>query len=231
MRHIQKHTNWNVKEQQPRERLLRLGTDALSDQELLSIVLGSGSPGHSVGGVAGNLLRLVRGSLRRLFHSAPQTLQEVPGLGNARYCTLVAGMELGRRMASRTEKLEPSVNSAARAYQILREYVAHRQQETIVALFLDNRNRVLCFDEVAVRHQPAGSELDLRKLLKITLNRNAASLILAHNHPSGERKASSEDIAMSEDLARLLSSMGVELLDHLVITADGYERVPWRAAG
>jgi len=131
-------------------------------------------------------------------------------------------------MLLRDEQHGRAVNSPREAHALVRERLPPGAHETIVALYLDNRNRVLLCDEVAGRRLPAGSELDLRILLKSCLMTNASGIILAHNHPSGDPTASEQDIEMSRQLARLLSGIGVELIDHLVVTATGYARINWQ---
>ena len=222
---------WVKNSQKPRERLLYKGTAHLSDHELLTILLSSGSSKLSCASIALALLEKADRNLKTLFLAPPDWVQEVAGIGLAKYCTINAGMELGRRMSLRPIEAAPSISNANQAYAILREHIAHCPQETIFALFLDNRNHILCHEEVSAKSFPSGSELDLRKLLKTALNRNAASIILAHNHPSGETSPSREDVAMSIDLSSLLASMGIELLDHLIITEQGFTRIEWKPTG
>lgn len=218
---------WSIREQLPRERLRRLGPALLSDGELITAVLGSGSARGSAREIAERLLSRFQGSLRQLFSSHPAHLEQVPGMGRAKCSALLAGMELGRRMALRDEDGGLRVGSARQAWNIIREQIPSDNNETIIALYLDNRNHLLSLEDVGGRRQPAGSELDLRKLLRSLLNLNASGLILAHNHPSGETRPSPEDVEMSVRLAELLAGMGSELVDHLIVSPAGFTRIDW----
>jgi DNA repair protein RadC len=220
--------NWSSKEQRPRERLLRLGPTELSDSELLAILVGSGTRQEPADAIAHHLLRFVQGSLVRLYRLHPSDLMAQHGIGDARSAAILAGMELGRRMLLRNEEHGGVITKPHDAYTCLRERIPVALYETIIALYLDNRNHILACDEVAGRQLPAGCELDLRRLLKTCLAHNASGIILAHNHPSEDVAPSERDVEMSRELERILLSIGVELIDHLVLSRHGYAQVHWR---
>jgi len=220
--------NWPLNEQRPRERLFRLGPEQLSDTELLSAIIGSGTQTEPAAAIAHRLLRQVEGSLIRLYRLHPGELRQTHGIGDARATAILAGMELGRRMLVRNEKQGIVIAKPEDAYACLREHIPIAMQETIRALYLDNRNRILACEEVAGRQLPAGCELDLRKLLKTCLMHNASGIILAHNHPSEDAAPSRQDIEMSRELDRVLQGIGVELVDHLILTLHGFTQVRWR---
>ena len=220
--------NWTQNEQRPRERLLRLGPAHLSDSELLSILIGSGTHTEPAVSIAHRLLRFVGGSLIRLYRLHPGELRQMHGIGDARSTAILAGMELGRRMLLRDEEQGAVITKPNEAYACLRERIPIAAQETIMALYLDNRNHILACEEVAGRQLPAGCELDLRRLLKTCLMHNASGIILAHNHPSEDVAPSHQDVDMSRELESLLLSIGVELVDHLVLSRHGYTQVKWR---
>jgi len=219
--------SWPASEQQPRERLLRLGADRLSDRELLTIIIASGNAAMSAADIAEKILKYCRGQLRNLLKMHPSLPQDVKGFGKAKYCTLAAALELGRRVTLREENFGRNIQSAAQAWKQLREFIPADGCESILALLLDNRNRILSHMDISGRRHPSGTELDLRKLLSGVLHRNASGVILAHNHPSGLAKASREDVRMSRELAILLAGIGTELLDHIIITTEGYSQVEW----
>lgn len=218
---------WISKDQQPRERLLRIGPAVLSDLELVTAIIGSGTPRTPAVAAAGQLLSRCDGDLHRLFSVHSGELRRIDGFGEAKYCALIAGMELGRRMVTRPGEERTVIRSPDDAFDALREYLPPGGWESIVALCLDNRNRILAIEEIASSHLPAGSDLDLRKLLRMSLNMNASGVILAHNHPSGEADPSQEDIRMSRRLADILGALGIDLIDHLVITGHSYRRINW----
>lgn len=218
---------WISKEQQPRERLLRIGPAVMSDLELVTAIIGSGTTRTPAVAAAGQLLTRCNGDLHRLFSVHSGDLRKIDGVGEAKYCALIAGMELGRRMVTRPEEERCVIRSPGDAFAALREHLPAGGYESIVAMCLNNRNQVLAVEEIASSHQPAGSELDLRKLLRMCLNLNASGVIIAHNHPSGEAEPSKEDMVMSRRLADILGSLGIDLIDHLVITRHSYSRVNW----
>lgn len=215
------------KEQLPRERLLRLGPDQLSDRELLTILLAGGTPGRGADCIAGDILQAAQGALKRLLTAHPARLLQIRGLGQAKYCMLAAALELGRRLLLRSEEEGSVIRNSRQAWEAVREFIPADGREMIIALLLDNRNRVLGLSRVSGKRHPAGSDLDLRALLSAILLHNASGVILAHNHPSGEENPSSEDIRMTRDLAAMLSGMGTELIDHLIVTDTGYTRINW----
>ena len=220
---------WPLSEQQPRERLRRLGPDRLSDKELLTILIANGSAGFSAADIAENILKICNGSLRNILKTPLSGFHSVKGFGKARHCTVTAGLELGRRMTLRNEKKGDNIRSAADAWEHMREFIPADGCESIIALLLDNGNRILSHLDVSGKRHPSGTDLDLRRLLAGILYQNASGIILAHNHPSGRPEPSREDIRMTRDLAALLSGIGTELLDHLIITTDTYRRVEWAA--
>jgi DNA repair protein RadC len=220
--------NWSSNEQRPRERLLRLGPADLSDSELLAILVGSGTRAEPADAIAHHLLRFVQGSLVRLYRLHPSELRQLHGIGDARGAAILAGMELGRRMLLRNEEHGGIISRPHDAYACLRERIPVALHETIMAIYLDNRNHILACNEVAGRRLPAGCELDLRHLLKTCLAHNASGVILAHNHPSEDVAPSERDIQMSRELEGILLAIGVELVDHLVLARHGYAQVHWK---
>jgi len=214
-------------DQKPRERLLRLKPDKLSDSELLTIVFGSGNREISAHEMAGKLLATKRNNLKSIFRDSLHNLSKIPGIGKAKYCTLIAGMELGRRMLLRAEKRIGVISNSKDAYLKIREFIPQDNCETILAIFLDNKNRIITFEDVSAKKHPAGSELDLRKFIKLALDNNASGIILAHNHPSGDKNPSQEDIRISQHIEEILQNIGLKLLDHIIITSDGYRQIDW----
>ncbi len=220
-------TIWTISEQKPRERLVRIGPSNLSDIELITSVIGSGNGSLAALEIAVKLYKTYNGSLKKIFSTHHKEFQKVRGIGYATYCSLISGMELGRRMILRNEDKGIQIKTSKHAYKIIREFIPANDMETIIGLYLDSRNRILAMDELSFRKSPSSSELNLRQLLKTLLNINASSMILAHNHPSNNSNPSRQDRIMSQKLDALLSSLDVKLLDHLIITSDGYKNVQW----
>ena len=204
--------------ERPREKLLARGAAALSDAELLALLLGSGLRGRDAVATARELLAH-HGPLRALLERPAAALAELPGLGPARACTLAAVMELGsRHLAAGLERGEALADPGAAGRYVARR-LRHQPQEIFAALFLDTRHRALAFEEL-FRGTIDGAEVHPREIARRALAHNAAAVIVGHNHPSGNPEPSAADRAVTARLKQALALVDVRLLDHFVI-ADG----------
>jgi DNA repair protein RadC len=208
---------WPVGER-PREKLLRAGPGALSEAELLAILLRSGARGVTAVDLARELLSRF-GSLRRLFCAAPGEVCLIHGVGTGKYAQLQAAIELARRhLAERLERAGPlSGPAAARDYLLAR--FRDRPYEVFCCLYLDNRNRLIGLEEL-FRGTIDGASVHPREVVRQAIANNAAAVILAHNHPSGIAEPSSADESITRRLRDALGLVDIRLLDHLVI-GDG----------
>ena len=205
---------WPVGER-PRERLLDLGAQALSDAELLAVVLGSGTGGASALDIARQLL-LQFGSLRRLLTADQGTLLDQRGLGPARYATVLAALELARRHYREALRAGPALNAPAATRQFLTAQLRDRPYEVFCCLHLDNRHRLIHFEEV-FRGTIDGASVHPREIVRQALHYNAAALIFAHNHPSGVAEASQADELITRRLRDALALVDIRVLDHLIV--------------
>ncbi|MGH8182298.1 MAG: RadC family protein [Rhodanobacteraceae bacterium] len=201
-------------DERPREKLLARGAAALTAAELVAILLGSGVRGHSAVDMGRDLLGRA-GSLNALLAS---DLAGVPGLGPAKRARLAAGLELARRalreeLSARTALVSPRDSAA-----FLKAQLAHKPYEVFACLFLDNRHRVLAFEEL-FRGTLDGASVHPREVVRASLKHNAAAVILAHNHPSGVAEPSAADRNITRQLRDALQLVGVRVLDHLVVGA------------
>jgi DNA repair protein RadC len=210
-------TDWPELER-PREKLLDRGPEALSDAELLAIFLRTGVPGKTAVDVARDLLSRF-GSLRDLLAAGADELCQVPGIGEAKYVQLQAGLEMGRRYLAERLVRGESLSSTADTRQFLQAQLRDRQNEVFCVLFLDNRHRVLVFEEL-FQGTLNGTAVYPREVVKQALKYNAAAVILAHNHPSGVAEPSRADEQLTSRLKEALALVDIRLLDHLVI-GDG----------
>jgi len=209
--------DWPARER-PRERLLKHGPQSLSDAELLAIFLRTGVSGKSAVDLARDLLERF-GSLRRLLGAERDTFCEVPGLGRAKFAQLQAVLEMGRRhLAEQFDRGSPllSPEHTARYLQSrLRDY----PYEVFAVLFLDNRHRVLAFEEL-FRGTVDGASVHPREVVRRALALNSAAVIFSHNHPSGIAEPSEADQRITTRLREALALVDVRVLDHLVV-GDG----------
>ena len=210
-------TDWPTAER-PREKLLERGPAALSDAELLAIFLRTGRSGKTAVDLARDLLTSF-GSLRGLLTADQATVCAASGLGIAKYAQLAAALELGRRhLAERWQRGEALGSS-----QDVRHYLTSRLRdlpyEVFGCLFLDNRHRVIDFEEL-FRGTLNGTAVYPREIVRRALAHNAAAVILVHNHPSGVAEPSQADERLTGRLKEALELVEVRLLDHLIV-GDG----------
>jgi DNA repair protein RadC len=197
------------------------GAISLSDAELLAVLLGSGTRGIGILELAAHVLEAFGG---RLTTAAPDELQALPGLGQAKACQIVAAMELARREQARPRVV---IEHAADALPYL-ESIRGQRQEHFVCLSLSGANEVLASRVVTVGLLDQ-NQVHPREVFADPLSDRAAAIVVAHNHPSGTLAASPEDIALTSRLARAGELLGIRLLDHLIVTKDGY--LSLRSAG
>ena len=203
--------------ERPRERLLERGAQALSDAELLAVVLGTGSAGRQcIGHSARSCSQHFGGSLRRLLTSEADSLLALRGLGPARYATLMAALELARRHYCEALRAGPAMNAPAATRQFLTAQLRDRPYEVFCCLHLDNRHRLIHFEEV-FRGTIDGASVHPREVVRQALQYNAAALIFAHNHPSGVAEASQADELITRRLRDALALVDIRVLDHLIV--------------
>ena len=210
----------------PRERLHALGSEALSDHELLCCVLGRGIAGESVMVTAQRLLGEF-GSLRLIADASIERLRRVRGVGPAKAAQLKAAAELARRM-SRPDAPRARIDTSEAASALIRPMLAGKKKEHFVALLLDNRHGVIRLSSISVGSLSA-SLVHPRELFAEAIAASAAALIIAHNHPSGDPEPSEQDIALTKRLVRAGELLGIEVLDHLILGAR--ETVSLKARG
>ncbi|WP_109482463.1 DNA repair protein RadC [Paraburkholderia sp. C35] len=202
----------------PRERLLDAGAAALSDTELVALVLGSGLPGHNVFDLARSLLHRF-GSLRAMLDATPGDFDGVRGVGPAKRAQLLAIMEMARRALAEKIRERPLIDSPEAVKDYLRLLIGSRPYEVFICLFLDTRHRLIRTEENS-RGSLTRMAVYPREIVRRALSLNAASLIVAHNHPSGAVKPSTSDCQLTRVLRDTLALIDVQLIDHLVIGAN-----------
>jgi DNA repair protein RadC len=206
--------DWPAAER-PRERLLGHGAHALSDAELLAIFLRTGIAGKSAVDLARELLGAF-GGIGPLLAADQRTFCAAPGLGAAKFAQLQAVLEMARRyLAERLERGDP-LCSPTDTRRYLQARLGGHPHEVFGVLFLDNRHRVLAFEEL-FRGTIDGAQVHPREIVRRALHHNAAALILAHNHPSGVSEPSQADRRITQRLRDALSLVEIRILDHIVV--------------
>lgn len=204
--------------ERPREKLLARGAAALSDAELLAIFLRTGVKGRSAVDLARDLLTRYDG-LRKLLEADQAAFCAGPGLGTAKYVQLQAVLELSRRHLAETLQRGDALTSVADTRRYLTARMRHLPHEVFAVLFLDNRHRVIAYEELFFGTID-GASVHPRQVVRRALHHNAAALILAHNHPSGVAEPSRADEQITLRLRDALGLIDVRVLDHFVI-GDG----------
>lgn len=200
--------------ERPREKLLAHGSAAVSDAELLAVLLGSGSRGKDALALGRELLNAA-GSLGALLGRPDQQIR-IGGLGPAKRARIAAALELARRSLREELQDRPSLGNPRDSGDYLRARLRHLPYEVFGCLYLDNRHRVLAFEEL-FRGTVDGASVHPREVVRACLQHNACAVIFAHNHPSGVAEPSAADRAITHELRDALQLVGVRVLDHLVI--------------
>lgn len=206
-------------ELRPRERLLEAGPSALSDGELLGLLFGIGSREKTAVELAGEVISEA-GGLHGLYDVSVHELMRVNGIGEAKACIILAAVELGRRIGQVRNPGRPVISSPADVERLLRGRIANLDRENFVVVLLNTKNEVIETSTVSVGTLGA-SLVHPREVFKPAVRASAASVILAHNHPSGKVEPSREDREVTRRLGEAAGILGIEVLDH-VIVGDGY---------
>ncbi len=216
-------------DERPRERLEKLGPQVLSNAELLAILLRVGVPGENAVQVGQRLLKEF-GGLKGLHQAEFDQVCKQHGIGPAKAAQIKAAIELGRRMAIASPEERPAIHSPQDAAALVQYEMSALEQEELRVMLLDTRNRVL--DIVTMyRGSLNSSQVRVGELFKAAIRRNAAAILVVHNHPSGDPAPSPEDIALTRGIIQAGKLLDVELLDHLVIGQGNFISLKERKLG
>jgi DNA repair protein RadC len=218
-----------AEQERPRERLARLGPQSLSNAELLAILLRVGVPGENAVVVGQRLLQKF-GGLVGLHRADFQEVCAEHGLGPAKAAQIKAAIELGNRLRLEAPDERPAVHSPADAAALVQYEMSVLEQEELRVMLLDIRNRVL--ETVSVyRGSINSSQVRVGELFRTAIRRNAASIIVIHNHPSGDPTPSPDDVAVTRAMAQAGKLLDIEVLDHIVIGQGRFVSLKDRGLG
>jgi DNA repair protein RadC len=207
--------------ERPRERLLKLGSEALSVQEILAVILGRGNKGESVMDISQKLIKRFR-SLRGVANASVEELTQTKGIGPAKAAQIKAALELSRRLeAHGDEKPKPVLKSPDDVVAEVRSKLKGKKKEHFLVLCLDTRNRLLN-DRLVSMGSLDTSVVHPREVFKEAVSACAASVIFAHNHPSGDPEPSKEDIELTKRLVKAGEIIGIDVLDHIIVCDKSY---------
>lgn len=212
--------NW-LEDDRPREKLLLKGKNSLSDAELIAILIASGSKNESAVDLSKRILKSVEGNLIELSKLSVNELKKFKGIGEAKAISIVAALELGSRRRGAEALERKSITSSHDAFEVLQMHVADPNYEQFFVILLNRGNKVLktvIISEGGV----TGTVVDPKKIFKIAIENGATSLILGHNHPSGNTTPSSADINLTDKIVGAGKLLDINILDHIIIGADKY---------
>lgn len=202
-------------QERPRERLLADGVSALSNAELLAITLRTGSKNCDAFATAHQLIGQF-GSLTKLFNASQSEMETISGIGPARYAQFQAALELVRRSLYEKLRHDGHIHGPKDTQEFLASKLQGQEREVFACLYMDTQNRVVKYEELFYGTLDSAS-VHPREVVKNALFHNAAALILAHNHPSGDVRASQADIRITKKLQQALELIGVRVLDHFIV--------------
>lgn len=215
--------------ERPRERLANLGPQALTNAELLAILLRVGVPGENAVEVGQRLLQNF-GGLRGLHRAPFKELMDQHGMGEAKASQIKAAIELGRRLTFESPEEKLAINSPADAAALVQYEMSALEQEHLRVILLDRRNRVLAIVEV-YKGSVNSSQVRVGELFKEAIRANASAIIVTHNHPSGDPTPSPDDVAVTRAIVQAGKLLDIDVLDHLVIGQGKWVSLKERGLG
>ena len=215
--------------ERPRERLAKYGPDALSNPELIAILLRTGVKGESVLNMSYRLLSEFKG-LEKMGRASFSDLCALNGISEAKACQLLAAFELGRRMASLSPEERPLINSSHDVVRLMGADMNYRDQEHLRVLLLSSKGEVVSTHEV-YKGTVNSAEVRVAEVLRPAIRENCPSIIVVHNHPSGDPTPSGPDIIITRQINQAAEMMGIDLLDHVVIGGQSHVSMKDRGLG
>ena len=212
--------NWS-QDDQPREKLLNKGKAALSDAELVAILIGSGNKEESAVDLSKRILAGVKNNLSELGKLSIKQLMNFKGIGEAKAITIMAALELGRRRRSEEALDKKKIISSVSAFELMQPIIGELQHEEFWIIYLNNSNKVIQKSQLS-KGGITGTLVDVRLVLKNALEVGATGIILAHNHPSGNLKPSEADKQLTNKLKVASESLDIKVLDHVIVTEKAY---------
>lgn len=212
--------NWN-EDDRPREKLLLKGRMALSDAELIAILIRSGSRNESAVTLSKKILKAANNNLNELGKFSINDLEQFKGIGEAKAISIIAAMELGRRRRLSEVVERKQISSSRSVFEYFQPIIGELPHEEFWILYLNNSNRIIKSDQLS-KGGITGTLVDVRLVFKEALQVGAVSIILAHNHPSGTLKPSQSDIQLTKKLKLAGDSLDIKVLDHLIVTEKAY---------
>lgn len=210
-----------AEDDRPREKLLTIGRQNLSDAELLAIQIGFGTRNETAIQLAQRVLKSYNNDLNMLAKSSVSELKKFKGIGEAKAINIASAFELGRRRNEQESLIKPKITSSTDAFKLLNKKLSDLPHEEFWILLLNRSNSVVKMERIS-QGGVSGTVVDVRLLLKPAIETLASGIILCHNHPSGQLKPSEQDIVLTKKIKESARIMDINLLDHLIIGDQKY---------
>lgn len=221
----EKQSSFSIKhwsqDDQPREKLLNKGKAALSDTELVAILIGSGNRNESAVDLCKRILASVDNNLSELGKLSTKQLMAFKGIGEAKAVTIAAALELGRRRRGEKALEKKKITSSVSVFELMQPIIGELPHEEFWIIYMNNSNKVIQKNQLS-KGGITGTLVDVRLVLKNAIEVGATGIILAHNHPSGTLKPSIADKQLTQKLKTAGESLDIKVLDHLIITEKAY---------
>lgn len=212
--------NWK-EDDRPREKLIAKGKSALSDAELIAILIGSGNRNESAVALAKRILASVDNNLNALARLSVKQLMQFKGIGEAKAVSIVTALELGRRRRLEEALTQPKITSSKAVFEIMQPIIGDLQHEEFWVLYLNNSNKIIAKTQLS-KGGITGTLVDTRLIFKRAMELSSVGIIIAHNHPSGTLNPSNADKTLTEKIKIAATTLDIKLLDHLIITEKAY---------
>lgn len=210
-----------AEDDRPREKFLLKGKAALSDSELLAILIGSGTRNESAVQLCQRILASSNHNLTVLSKLSIAQMMQFKGIGEAKAITIAAALELGRRRRVEEAVVLEKITSSKAVFELMQPIIGELAHEEFWVIYLNNANKIIYKCQIS-KGGITGTLVDSRVIFKIAFEYNATALILLHNHPSGKLQASQADVALTKNLQQASKSLEIQILDHIIITENHY---------
>lgn len=212
--------SWS-EDDRPREKLILKGKSALSDAELIAILIGSGSRNETAVGLSKRMLAKSSNNLNAFGKLSMEQLLQFKGIGEAKAITIIAAMELGRRRRAEEVVELAKISSSQSVFQIMQPIIGELPHEEFWIIYLNNSNKIIHKCQLS-KGGITGTVVDVRLVFKVAIEQNATAIILCHNHPSGVLKASEADRQITRKLKTAGENLDIKILDHLIVTETAF---------
>ncbi|MFD2907316.1 DNA repair protein RadC [Flavobacterium ardleyense] len=210
-----------AEDDRPREKFLLKGKSSLSDSELLAILIGSGSRNESAVQLCQRILAASENNLSNLGRMSISQLIQFKGIGEAKAISIAAALELGRRRRAEEASELKKITSSKAVFDIMQPIIGELPHEEFWVLYLNNSNKVIYKGQLS-KGGITGTVVDIRLIFKMAFEQNATAIILTHNHPSGKLMASDADLKITKRVKEAGQTLEIQVLDHIIITENGY---------